>query len=147
MSASNHPPAQPSPALRALADQTRQLFLSRYGRPPRWLAAAPGRVNLIGEHTDYNGGYVLPMAIDRYTVIAAGERPSADGEQAAVAEIFGADVNEAARIRIREPLQPGPVAWARYVEGVVAGCTQLGWQIPPIEAVIHSSVPLGGALE
>ncbi len=42
-----------------------------YGRPPHWLAAAPGRVNVIGEHTDYNDGFVLPMAIDRYTVVAA----------------------------------------------------------------------------
>ena len=45
----------------------------RYGSAPRWIAAAPGRVNLIGEHVDYNDGYVLPMAIDRYCVIAAGD--------------------------------------------------------------------------
>ncbi len=39
--------------------------------PPRWIVAAPGRVNVIGEHTDYNDGFVLPMAIDRYAVMAA----------------------------------------------------------------------------
>ena len=42
-----------------------------YGRPPRWIVAAPGRVNVIGEHTDYNDGFVLPMAIERYAVMAA----------------------------------------------------------------------------
>ena len=46
-------------------------FEGRFGRKHRWAAAAPGRVNLIGEHTDYNDGYVLPMAIDRQAVIAA----------------------------------------------------------------------------
>lgn len=146
MSVLNRPPAPSCSGLHALADQTQRLFLSRYGRPPQWLAAAPGRVNLIGEHTDYNGGYVLPMAIDRYTAIAAGERLAVAGAEAAVAEIYSADVGEAARIRLREPLQPGDIPWARYVEGVVAGCAQLGWEIPPFEAVIHSSVPLGGGL-
>ena len=50
-------------------------FTARFGRPPRWVVAAPGRVNIIGEHTDYSGGLVLPMAIDRYTVIAAAAAP------------------------------------------------------------------------
>ena len=52
-------------------------FQKIYGRQPRWIVAAPGRVNLIGEHTDYNDGFVLPMAIERYTVIAA-DRPAKD---------------------------------------------------------------------
>ncbi len=50
-------------------------FQARYGRTPRWIAAAPGRVNIIGEHIDYNDGFVLPMALDRYCVIAAGDCP------------------------------------------------------------------------
>ncbi len=62
--------------LNELARDTAQQFTKTYGQPPRWLAAAPGRVNVIGEHTDYNDGFVLPMAIDRYTVIAAA--PAAD---------------------------------------------------------------------
>ena len=49
-----------------------------FGRPPRWIVAAPGRVNVIGEHTDYNDGFVLPMAIECYTVMAADRR--ADGK-------------------------------------------------------------------
>ena len=57
--------------LTELSNQTAALFTEVYGQPPRWIAAAPGRVNVIGEHTDYNDGFVLPMAIERYTVIAA----------------------------------------------------------------------------
>src|SRR5664279_982141 len=53
--------------LPALARAAERGFLARFGVAPRWLVAAPGRVNLIGEHTDYTGGFALPMAIDRYT--------------------------------------------------------------------------------
>ena len=49
----------------------RETFRQRFGGDPEWVVAAPGRVNLIGEHTDHNGGFVLPMAIDRQTLIAA----------------------------------------------------------------------------
>ena len=56
--------------LAALADA----FAERTGRPPEGVWAAPGRVNLIGEHTDYNDGFVLPAAIDRLVVVAAGRR-------------------------------------------------------------------------
>jgi galactokinase len=59
-----------------------QRFEAKYGVAPKWIVAAPGRVNLIGEHIDYSDGFVLPMALDRYTVIAAGP---ADGERATFA--------------------------------------------------------------
>ena len=58
-------------SLQKLAAETAQQFLKTYGRPPRWIVAAPGRVNVIGEHTDYNDGFVLPMAIEHYAVMAA----------------------------------------------------------------------------
>ncbi len=51
-------------------------FTERFGRRPSLAAAAPGRVNLIGEHTDYNEGFVLPMAIDRWTVVVADTTPA-----------------------------------------------------------------------
>src|SRR5437867_11586596 len=52
------------------AEQVAAAFRSRFGAEPAWLVRAPGRVNLIGEHTDYNEGFVLPMAIDRAVWIA-----------------------------------------------------------------------------
>ncbi len=57
--------------LKELAAHVTVEFQKHYGRPPRWIVAAPGRVNVIGEHTDYNDGFVLPMAIERYAVMAA----------------------------------------------------------------------------
>ena len=50
----------------------REEFARRFGADPDWIVVAPGRVNLIGEHTDHNGGFVLPMAIEKQTLIAAG---------------------------------------------------------------------------
>ena len=58
-------------SLDRLCEEARRFRLRRYSREPQYLVAAPGRVNLIGEHTDYNDGFVLPMAIERYAVIAA----------------------------------------------------------------------------
>ncbi len=60
-----------------LAEATRELDILT-GSAAHWSAAAPGRVNVIGEHTDYNGGWVLPMAIDRYTVLVAASGLEAD---------------------------------------------------------------------
>ncbi len=78
--------------LETLANQTAQAFRNHFGREARWLAAAPGRVNLIGEHTDYNDGFVLPMAIERYVVIAADEPlPDAPGN---VVRVFSDLVGE-----------------------------------------------------
>ena len=55
--------------LRELSAHVAAEFKKIYGRPPRWIVAAPGRVNVIGEHTDYNDGFVLPMAIEFYGVL------------------------------------------------------------------------------
>ena len=62
-------------SVQQLAQEARAEFRRRFGRAPRWVTAAPGRVNLIGEHTDYNDGFVLPMAIERYVVLAADQSP------------------------------------------------------------------------
>ena len=131
-----------SKTLNALAHATEQQFREKLARPPRWLAAAPGRVNLIGEHTDYNGGYVLPMAIERYVVIAA-DRPRGP---AGKARFFSTAVDEWAEILLDGELRPGPIGWANYVEGVVAGCFELGMKPGGLDVIVHSNVPLGGGL-
>jgi galactokinase len=99
-----------------LAAKTARRFEARFGAAPRWIVAAPGRVNLIGEHIDYSDGFVLPLALDRYTVIAAGEAP---GEQAT---LFSDLADDAAAISIADP-QPHPNRghWSNYVAGVIAG--------------------------
>src|SRR5215216_4143058 len=61
-----------SPSLDEQVAGVKRRFAEIYGASAQWMAAAPGRVNLIGEHTDYNAGFVFPLAIERYTVIAGG---------------------------------------------------------------------------
>jgi len=129
--------------LNELRNYTAQQFASTYGRPPRWIAAAPGRVNVIGEHTDYNDGFVLPMAIDRYTVIAAA--PSANG--ATKIQLRSTTQNTAASLDLRQPLKPAPKGtWSNYPAGVIAGFQARGLNPAGFDALIHSTVPLGGGL-
>ena len=105
--------------LAELSDYTAAQFTKICGRPPRWIAAAPGRVNVIGEHTDYNDGFVLPMAIERYTVIAAA--PAAG--PAARVQLRSSEKNgQPVMIDPGKPMQPFPKGlWANYPAGVIAG--------------------------
>jgi galactokinase len=132
----------PATSLAGLVKDAEDEFARQFGRPPRWIAAAPGRVNLIGEHTDYNDGFVLPMAIDRYVVIAADRSP----EGATQAKVYSSALDQWAMVAVETPFAPGAVAWARYVEGVVACCRGAGLQAGPFEAVVISDVPQGGGL-
>jgi galactokinase len=129
-------------SLDALVKAAREEFARRLGRPPRWVAAAPGRVNLIGEHTDYNDGFVLPMAIDRYVVLAA-DRPAAPSPEA---RLFSVAQGEWATAPVEGPFAPAGPHWARYVQGVIAGCAAAGLRPGPFEAVIHADLPQGGGL-
>src|ERR1700704_6549627 len=102
--------------LNQLVASTLDRFRQRYGREPQWIAAAPGRVNLIGEHIDYNGGFVLPMAIDRYCGVAAAEQ---GGENAMVYSVASDDE---ATIRLASTGATGSASadhksghWSNYV--------------------------------
>jgi galactokinase len=118
-------------------------FLKAYGRPPRWVAAAPGRVNVIGEHTDYNDGFVLPMAIDRYTVIAAA--PAVNGANKIQLRSTAGD--GALSIGPGQTLKPAPKGeWSNYPLGVIVGFQARGLAPGGFDALIHSTVPLGGGL-
>ena len=129
--------------LKELAAHASQQFTKTYGRPPRWLVAAPGRVNIIGEHTDYNDGFVFPMAIERYTVIAA-DRPAKDTKQIQLRSTHG---GQPATIDLAQPLKPFPKGnWANYPAGVIAGFLARGLNPGGFDALIHSNVPLGGGL-
>ncbi len=124
--------------LRTATDEYRR----RYGVPAVWFAAAPGRVNLIGEHTDYNDGFVFPMAIERSTVIVAGPT------DAATSEVFSLTKQAAAEIRIDGVIDPPEtVVWSNYVQGAVACVAEKGLRLEkPFRAVLQSNVPLGGGL-
>ncbi|HVU27068.1 MAG TPA: galactokinase [Verrucomicrobiae bacterium] len=126
--------------LQELAAHVAAKFQKHYGRAPRWIVAAPGRVNVIGEHTDYNDGFVLPMAIERYTVMAA---DSAAGEKIS---IYDAHFKETATIDISSTVTKGAPKWSNYIRGVIWGVQNRGQKIPALDVAFMSTVPLGGGL-
>jgi galactokinase len=129
--------------LQELGHDTAQKFTQTYGRAPKWLVAAPGRVNVIGEHTDYNDGFVLPMAIERYTVIAAA--PASNG--AKKIQLRSTQGDGAISLDVAQALKPAAKgAWSNYPVGVVAGFVARGAKPTAFDALIHSTVPLGGGL-
>ncbi len=101
---------------------------------------APGRVNLIGEHTDYNDGLVLPIAIDKQIVALV--RPREDGR------IVLRSTGEEGEVVIAadEPLAPGEPSWANYCKGVIAGLRERGETLVGAEILIDSTIPLGAGL-
>ena len=126
--------------LQTLAVSTAKTFQQRNRTAPKWIAAAPGRVNLIGEHTDYNDGFVFPMALERYTVIAAAPNGTSK------ITLTSSTAREAASIDLSKPIKRGQPSWANYVKGVIVGFQRLGCRIPGFNAHIESTVPVGGGV-
>jgi galactokinase len=127
-------------SLEVLAEKSAEIFAKCWGRPPRWLVAAPGRVNLIGEHTDYNDGFVLPIALDRYTVLAADKNSQRE------VTLHSVTTGETATFSLRAKLQRGEPAWSNYIRGVLAGFQKHGAKVSGFDAVIESNVPFGGGV-
>ena len=121
-------------------------FQKHYGRPPRWIAAAPGRVNVIGEHTDYNDGFVLPMAIERYAIMAADAPLPGSVSAASQISIWDIHFDESATIDISSPVTKGTPKWSNYIRGVLCGFQNRGVTIPALDIAFMSTVPLGGGL-
>lgn len=131
-----------APSLAELTHSIKQQFCNHYGRSPRWIVAAPGRVNIIGEHTDYNGGFVFPMGIERYTLLAADfAQPSSTPQVCVHCMRF----NETAHILL-SPINRGEPRWSNYIRGVIQGYQEKGFTCPPLDVAMNSTVPLGGGL-
>ncbi|GIF24397.1 galactokinase [Actinoplanes tereljensis] len=114
------------------------VFRQQFGTDPEGLWAAPGRVNLIGEHTDYNEGYVLPFALPQRTVAAVGPAPAGEWT---VCSTFA---DEPVSFGVTEP---GAVTgWAGYVAGIVWSLQDAGFDVPGARIAIDSDVPLGSGL-
>jgi galactokinase len=128
--------------LKSLSQKTAKKFTQQFGREPQWIVAAPGRVNVIGEHTDYNDGFVLPMAIDRCTVIAAAPAKSASPRIL----IADGQTTGTVKVSLKGLVKKEDPAWANYVRGVIAGFQRLKAKIPSLDMMIETTVPLGGGL-
>lgn len=125
----------------ALAERARAAFAEAFGRAPAGLVRAPGRVNLIGEHTDYNDGFVLPCAIGRQTMIAWA--PRADGVVNVVAGDFGA-----ARDRFMiDAIDHHPDrGWRDYVRGMIAAMQARRSPVAGADLAIAGDIPQGTGL-
>jgi galactokinase len=119
------------------------LFSQRFSRAAAFSLTAPGRVNLIGEHTDYNDGFVLPMAIERYVAMAAAPGASTG---ARVLRVYSDAMNDSVEIPLEHRPVPGAPRWANYLRGVVAGFFDRGKEVPSLDVVVSSTVPLGSGL-
>ncbi|MEI6818973.1 MAG: galactokinase [Verrucomicrobiota bacterium] len=131
---------QPNPNLSDLVSDAAAGLKQRFQAEAIITAAAPGRVNLIGEHIDYCDGFVMPFAIDRYIVIAG--RPNSSHE-ARIATAISEDI---ATIDLTELQQVSEPKWANYLRGVIRGFQDRGHTIPGFDAFILSSVPGGAGL-
>jgi galactokinase len=121
------------------AEAVARSFQQHFGQAPAGVWAAPGRANLIGEHTDYNDGFVMPFALDQRITIAGAGR--ADGSWS-VTSLDNADTQTFGRT----DLSPGMDGWQAYVAGVVWALLEDGYDVRPADLVLASDVPLGAGL-
>jgi galactokinase len=117
-------------------------FDEKFTGSPTHVVRAPGRVNLIGEHTDYNEGYVLPVAIDRSMMIAARLTENAEG----LIELYSGDYEERDSFSASD-IQPHPdKGWTNYLRAVLKMFQNAGHSIPTFQAVLSGDVPQGAGL-
>ena len=128
-------PAQPD-----RRQQVARTFQDCFGSAPSLWSRAPGRVDLMGSHTDYNLGFVLTLPIDCDTWIAA--RPRGDS----LARLRSINLNENSEFDLNQPGPGGGRDWGAYVRGVAAVLKAEGLPLRGFDAVVHSTVPLGGGL-
>lgn len=128
--------------MKALIEKNTQTFEKKFGYKPNTIIQAPGRVNLIGEHTDYNDGFVLPCAIDYQTVISCQKRSDT------LFRVIAVDYdNQQDEFSLDNPIEKHPTyQWANYVRGVVKYIQKYVNNIHGIDFVISGDVPQGAGL-
>ena len=126
----------------ALLPRVTELFAAQFGVSPSLVARAPGRVNLIGEHTDYNDGFVLPAAIGLHSLVAA--RPRNDRQVRVVAADFGNAISAFALNASITPSLEHP--WSDYVRGMAAVMLAAGYDLPGADLVLAGNIPQGSGL-
>ena len=127
------------------SDNLEQEFTNRFGYSPEFIVSAPGRVNLIGEHTDYNDGFVFPVAIDKYIHIAASTRSDRQ------VHLHALDMDEEALFGLDVPDESETPAWCKYLKGVAhllqeMVLSDIGHVQQGMSAVITGNVPIGAGL-
>ena len=122
------------------ADRVHRAFMETQGVEPELISIAPGRVNLIGDHVDYVGGVVLPIAIQRHTAIAIG--PATEGPACSIDFL---DV-DGALDRALIPGEPMDRTELDYIRGPIEQLSKAGIETPPLKLVVSSTIPMGAGL-
>ena len=115
-------------------------FEEIFGCQPAAVVRAPGRVNLIGEHTDYNDGYVLPVAIDRSIQMAAAPRPDRQ------VVLHALDFDQRTEFSLDDIRHDAQHPWSNYQRGVAFFLQERGFELPGMNAVISGDIPVGSGL-
>ena len=121
-----------------------QVFLRRFGRRPTWASRAPGRLEILGNHTDYNEGTVLSVAVDRAMHIAAAPNP--DAQDGMVCRLYDAVSHSERTFRLDALDHPRKGDWANYIKGLVSALNLQGFKVPAFDAVLHGTVPLSAGM-
>lgn len=122
------------------ADVASQLFRDTFGAPPEGVWSAPGRVNLIGEHTDYNSGLCLPIALPQRTFAAVRRR----GDD--LVRIVSAQGDGVVEVALDDVAPGRPGGWAAYVAGVPWALRRAGYAVSGLDVAVDGRVPLGAGL-
>ena len=122
------------------ATKVRQHFRAHFDADPSFIVRAPGRVNLIGEHTDYNDGFVFPLAIDRAAWIAL--RPRSDNQVLAIS----LDMDDRRQFALDQLQRPHKNLWSDYLSGVAWSLQERGYTLNGWEGVVSGDVPIGSGL-
>lgn len=123
-----------------LVQRVRHALAEAFGVQPSALVAAPGRVNLIGEHTDYNDGFVLPAAIDRHVVMAVHPR------QDDLVRLYACDMQASSSFRLGEIVKDDQHTWSNYQRGVAWALQQEGYDLIGMDVALSSDVPIAAGL-
>lgn len=122
-----------------LPEKISHVFTRKFGRDCDLLIRASGRINIIGEHTDYNDGFVLPAAIDKYIYFAVGKNHTGK------CRFWANDIEEAAELDLRD-IKAGDKLWANYLFGILDQFQHLGAQLEGIDVAFGGNLPIGSGM-
>ncbi|WP_428230653.1 galactokinase [Flavobacterium sp.] len=123
-----------------LVQNTTAFFEKSFGSAPQKVVLSPGRINIIGEHIDYNDGYVLPAAIDKVICFAF------EKSNTTKSKIIAIDLNEEFETDLTEEIKLSEVVWTNYIRGVIKQLQDNGFSFEGFNCVFSSNIPVGSGL-
>ena len=123
-----------------LIQKTTRFFQETFGTPPEKTVLSPGRINIIGEHIDYNDGYVLPAAIDKIICFAFAKNNTKQSKIVAI------DLNEEFEVDLTQEISLSKIVWSNYILGVIKQLQDKGFSFDGFNCVFSSNIPVGSGL-